>query len=299
MTTPPPTRFADGFVQPNRHITARLTAMLNLLLSAHGGGGTMSAASKGAERELFVNSFLSQVFPPHFRFGSGDITDSEENKSGQLDVVIEFPNLYSFPIWHSAPRLYLAEGVAVAIEIKSDLSNQWSEVEATAKNIKSLRRRFDDYRIRELADRYDAMNDGKSKLRAYELREAAACLTAPTEDIPLFVVGYNGWANAETLCKHLGNSQVDAVLQLDRQFFVARGSGTVVQDMGPMCLMIFLEFITNCLHVTPPQSSIFHYATQAESGGVAGSDQQEGPGTTNSGPSLRSDPVTRRRTPGS
>ncbi len=127
-----PTRFTDGRIQPNRHIMSRLDAMLALLLEAHGGGGTMSAASKGTERELFVNSFLSQVFPPHFRFGSGDITDSDENKSGQVDVVIEFPNLYSFPIWQSAPRLYLAEGVAVAIEIKSDLSNQWSEVESTA-----------------------------------------------------------------------------------------------------------------------------------------------------------------------
>src|SRR5262245_8045860 len=108
MATPSPTRFSNGHVRLNQHIMTRLEAMRTVLLSAHSGGGTMSEASKGNERELFVKSFLSQVFPPHFRFGSGDITDSEENKSGQIDVVIEYPNLYSFPMWQSAPRLYLA-----------------------------------------------------------------------------------------------------------------------------------------------------------------------------------------------
>jgi hypothetical protein len=262
MAKPTPTRFADGFVQPNRHIIARLEAMLAMLLEAHGGGSSMSAASKGRERERFVNSFLSQVFPPHFRFGSGDITDSAENKSGQIDVVIEYPNLYSFPILQSAPRLYLAEGVAVALEIKSDLSKQWPEIKATADKTKSLKRRFEDYRMREKADRYDAIGDDQSKLRAYELRQAASDLIAPPEDIPLFVVGYNGWANVETLTKHMNKSEVDAVLQLDNQFFVARGYDPVIQKMGPVCLMMFLEFITACLHHAPPQSTIFHYATR-------------------------------------
>jgi hypothetical protein len=266
MSKPTPTRFTDGFVQPNRHITKRLEAMLSLLLNAHGGGGTMSAASKGTERELFVNSFLSQVFPTHFRFGTGDITDSEENKSGQIDIVIEYPNLYSFPIWQSAPRLYLAEGVAVAIEVKSDLSSQWGEAEATAKKTKLLKRRFEDYRMRELADRYDALGDPQSKLRAYELREAALRLNAPPEEIPLFVVGYTGWANVETLSKRLNSSQVDAVLQLDNQFFVARGKDIAIANMKTICLMMFLEFITACLHVSPPQSNMFHYATQVKRG---------------------------------
>lgn len=262
MTQPPQTRFTDGFVRPNRHIITRLEAMLSLLLGAHGCGGTMSAASKGTERELFVHAFLSRMFPPHFRFGSGDITDSEENKSGQIDVVIEYPNLYSFPLCQCGPRLYLAEGVAVALEIKSDISKQWSEVETTAKNIKTLKRRFEGSRMREMADRCDISNYDQSKFRAFELREAASQLNVPPEAIPLFVVGYNGWANAETLQKNLNDSQVDAVLQLDNQFFVARGNDTVIQNMGPICLMMFLEFITTCLQDAPRQSHMFHYATQ-------------------------------------
>lgn len=264
MSEPTPTRFTGGIVQPNRHITARLDAMLGVLLEAHSGGRSMSAAAKGTEREVFINSFMSRVFPPHFRFGSGDITDSEERKSGQVDVVIEYPNLYSFPTLDPASRLYLAEGVAVALEIKSDLSKQWSEVETTARKTKSLKRRYKDSRMRELADRYDAIGGGQSQVRAYELRHAADQLTAPPEEIPLFVVGYSGWAKAETLQKRVNSSPVDAIIQLDRRFFVSREPELVIKDHGPMCLMMFLEFVTSCLSTEPPQTNIFHYGTQID-----------------------------------
>ena len=35
----------------------------------------MSSASKGSERESFVDDFLSKAMPTHFRFGSGDTSD--------------------------------------------------------------------------------------------------------------------------------------------------------------------------------------------------------------------------------
>ena len=110
-----------------------------MLLAAHAAGGKMSSASKGNERETFVSSFLRQVFPAHFRFGTGDITDSDERISGQVDVVVEYPNLYSFPVFEASPRLYLAEGVAATVEIKSDLSTQWSQVEKTASKLKKIK----------------------------------------------------------------------------------------------------------------------------------------------------------------
>ena len=133
------TRFdAGSFVRMNKHIDVRLGAMLNMLVGVHQGGGSLSSALKGAERELFVNSFLSQVFPPHFRFGSGDVIDSDERKSGQVDVVIDFPNLYSFPLFNDGPRLYLAVGVAAVLEIKSNVAKQWDQVLRTAEKVKSL-----------------------------------------------------------------------------------------------------------------------------------------------------------------
>ncbi|MEQ1828563.1 MAG: DUF6602 domain-containing protein [Pirellula sp.] len=62
---------------------SRLNAIFESLNSAYGGGGHMSSASKGVEREIFVKNVLQQVFPPHFRFSSGDIVDSNGNQSGK------------------------------------------------------------------------------------------------------------------------------------------------------------------------------------------------------------------------
>jgi hypothetical protein len=66
---------------------------------------------------------------PPFRFGSGDITDASGNRSGQLDVVIEYGNSITFPnILPKTPRLYLAEGVCAVVDVKSALSTHWNEV---------------------------------------------------------------------------------------------------------------------------------------------------------------------------
>ena len=64
--------------------------------------------------------------------------------------------------------------------------------------------------------------------------------------------------------KHLKESQVDAVLQLDNRFFCAREHETKIENLGPISLMMFLEFITTCLNQNPPQSHMFHYAKTVE-----------------------------------
>jgi hypothetical protein len=69
-----------------------------MLKGVHQAGDRLSNASKGNEREAFINGFLSQVLPPHFRFGSGDITDQHGARSGQLDIVVEYPFVPSLPI---------------------------------------------------------------------------------------------------------------------------------------------------------------------------------------------------------
>ena len=46
---------------------------------------SLSSSTKGTERELFVDEFLSKVLPPIYRFGTGDVTDLAGNKSGQLN----------------------------------------------------------------------------------------------------------------------------------------------------------------------------------------------------------------------
>jgi hypothetical protein len=95
----------------NKYIVDRLTGIHQMLMGAHRAGKPMSSSSKGSEREAFVDLFLSQVLTPQFRFGSGDATDQEGRRSGQLDVVVEYPFVPSLPIVGSMkPRLYLVEG---------------------------------------------------------------------------------------------------------------------------------------------------------------------------------------------
>lgn len=97
-------------------------------------------AAKGNEREVLVREFLEKVYPAPYRFGCGAITDADEQVSGQLDVIVEWPFFASFPAPLGINRLYLAESTAFVIEVKSNLSSQWGEVENTARQLRPLRR---------------------------------------------------------------------------------------------------------------------------------------------------------------
>jgi hypothetical protein len=157
----------------------RLSGIQQMLLGARAAGDPLSTATKGREREAFVNGFLAEVLPPHFRFGSGDAVDSEGRRSGQLDIVVEYPYLPSLPlVMGRSPRLYLAEGIVAVIEVKSDLASQWNEVEETAKQLRQLQRNY-----------------------GYEGGVSIGPRATPT--IPLFAVGYKGWSNFGKVQEHV------------------------------------------------------------------------------------------------
>src|SRR5262245_20005326 len=155
----------------NPHVRVRLEASLRLLTAAYEGGAGLSSATQGREREVFVQLFLAELLPTVHRFGSGDITDSSGSKTGQVDVVIEYPFL---PSLHSPglERLYVAEGVAAVLEVKSDLSKKWDEVRETAAAVKRLTR----------STQVTGMYGG-----------------SPPTKVPIFAVGYTGWRTIETL----------------------------------------------------------------------------------------------------
>jgi hypothetical protein len=111
-------------------------------MAQHAGGKGLPSATIGNERETLVGEFLEKVFPSKYRFGSGVITDSEENLSGQIDIVVELPLAPSFPMLLTRDRLYPAEAVGAVIEVKSDLSKQWDEVERTVEQVKRLNRKL-------------------------------------------------------------------------------------------------------------------------------------------------------------
>ena len=111
---------------PNTHVSQRLAGIHSQLMAAHQASIPMSNVTKGAERESFISQFLSKVLPPVYRFGTGDATDIDGNRSGQLDVVVEYPFGPTLPAVHGETRLYLAESIAAVIEVKSSLPAQCS-----------------------------------------------------------------------------------------------------------------------------------------------------------------------------
>ncbi|PDS69220.1 DUF6602 domain-containing protein [Rhizobium phaseoli] len=196
----------------NVHLLTRMAGIQQQLLAGHATGLSMSSSSKGREREEFINGFLSRVFPTSFRFGTGDITDTHGRRSGQLDVVIEYPFGPSLPaIGGGEVRLYLAESVAAVIEVKSNLQNQWQEVESTARQLSPLVREFG-----------GVISVGRPP---------------PEQRIPIVAVGYEGWKSLETLKSKVESSEIDAALIIDGGLFASK-SGIVATGASGMWAMI-------------------------------------------------------------
>lgn len=178
----------------NQHVKERPEGIQKMLMGAHQAGSRMTDASKGDEREAFINAFLSEILPPQFRFGSGDITDQSGKRSGQLDIVVEFPFVPSIPIVAGkSPRLYLAEGVLAVVEVKSNIREQWNEVLRTAESLSKLERSYGT----------GITFGAKAGSR-----------------IPLYAVGYDGWKRFSTLEKHLTQSEfVSGILVIKHGHF--------------------------------------------------------------------------------
>jgi hypothetical protein len=157
-------------------------------------------------------------------------------RSGQLDVVVEYPFAPSLPSVGSAKsRLYLAESIAAVIEVKSDASAQWQEALHTAKQLASLKRTF-----------------GATMTMGY----------SPKPGIPLFVVGYSGWSNLETLQSHLvEHPEVAGILIVDTGLFAAGkefGNPHATEPWALWGLIGLIHGITNGIQATSTRP--FNYA---------------------------------------
>ena len=173
-----------------------------MLMSVHAATVSSSTASKGTEREAFVRDFLANVLPSIYRFGTGDITDKNGERSGQVDVVVEYPHSPTLPLalGSSSTRLYLAEAAAAVIEIKSDISSQWDQVRQTATQLAKVKRTLNNWMIRE----------GQPL----------------GEQIPLFVVGYKGWTSMASLAAKLKDEQglgIWGILVVEHGLFMTAG----------------------------------------------------------------------------
>jgi hypothetical protein len=188
----------------NHHLLDRLEGIQKMLMGVHAAGASMSASSKGQERQQFIDHFLAHALPPIYRFGSGDATDASGHRSGQLDVVIEHPFAPNLPIGAGQPtRLYLAEAVAAVVEVKSDLAGQWEEAKRTANAVAPLRRNF-----------ALSMSMGQ----------------APSPTLPTYIVGYTGWKKIETLQAKLAECPAIAgILIIEDGLFCAKGCAAMVR----------------------------------------------------------------------
>lgn len=177
----------------------RLEGIQKILMGTYEAGIPLSSYSKGFERETFVRSFLSQVLPPLYRFGTGEVVDGSNVPSGQLDIVVETPFMPSLPLpgTESSPRLYPPEAVAVAIEIKSDISNEWDKLESAADKLAKFERKFG-----------AMMTMGELLTR-----------------IPYFAVAYKGPKKLQTLWDALKiRPSISGVLIVESKIFLARAS---------------------------------------------------------------------------
>jgi len=250
-----------------RFLRPRLEAIHKMLMAGFYGSGELSSASKGHERELFINTFLSHIFPPNYRFGSGDVIDGHSEKSGQVDIVIEYANFMSFPYLFGGPRLYLAEGVASAIETKSNLCVQWEEALATATKIKKLKRIFIPDRDKELAPMLERLNasahalgqPGTAHQVIYDTQSYPSVIVNekyPPQQIPVFIVGYKGWKNKEIINKklHSANGVVDAILTLDPLMYHSLSGAS---SQGVAALFQFIDGLFHYVQKSFMQAPMF------------------------------------------
>lgn len=272
----------------HKHLAPRLQAIYDNLMSSYQGGATVSSSTKGLERELFVQRFLRRSFPEVFRFGIGDITDVDENRSGQLDIVAEHPYFCSFPLWDDGPRLYLAENVAFVIEVKSNLKSQWEQALRSARAVKILRRYYaKDMKSRHLDTliymrdqiQVDAQHPDSVHIRAFFDSEVAKSQQlhkemneGPGSRVPFYAVGFKGWANARGLKERFdkavdpdGIRLIDGVLQLDKLWFrTLDDRGLEFAKAGLECLLYFLSKLEQHVldkHAHLPMSQTYHSGT--------------------------------------
>jgi hypothetical protein len=247
----------------NPIIESRLAGMRKMVLAGYESGEALSSATKGHEREAFVNGFLSQVFSTSYRFGTGDITSTDNIRSGQVDIVVESPFWYSLPAFPEGPRLYMAEGVAAVIEVKSDLTKQWDEAVATADKVKQVKRRYDHHicnylqafitEINEILKTIEPTDPSRKMLENTRTELVRSINTKYldsyfipanfAETIPCYVVGFKTWKQLDTIeRKLLSTTSIDGVVCLDAPAALFKNGDNSLRIINDeLMLMVFLD----------------------------------------------------------
>ena len=147
----------------------------------------------------------------------------EGNCSGQMDVVIENAFLPSLPSGIPSERLYLAEGVATVLEIKSPFPAR-DDIKGIIERLNQLQRRW-----------------GNCIFRAEK----------PPQEIPYYVVSYTGPKSESSGKSFLTETNAYGLLIIEHQLFAHRGPNGCWARKGPEALWEFVccfyEHTTNLI----------------------------------------------------
>ena len=163
---------------------------------------------KGYGREALAGEFLKTHLPDQIDILTGEIIDTEDLRSGQIDIILQSKKSPRIPLWGNIHLSY-ADSVIAAIEVKSDLNKNHL--------IKSL----------------DASAKLKKLKREVELIGRKSMV--PLNHIPYIVFAYTG-SEVETLLKNINhygsrnrikpNDYVpDMIVVLDKDYYVCRNDG--------------------------------------------------------------------------
>lgn len=178
----------------------------------------------GNERELLIEALLKRALPSNIRYGSGVIMDSRGYRTGQVDIVLECQNSFSLPITSGKQRLYFADTVAAAIEVKSDLNKQKVEAFVQNHSVKKLFRK-------------------KTKEDFIDQNEYT---------VPSYIIAFKG-AKTETIdkwvyqeCREKRQFFPTGILCLEPAYFYAfEPNGDIIKSSGSWAVFAFLCSLSN------------------------------------------------------
>jgi hypothetical protein len=166
----------------NPAILAFLNGAHERLRAAFLASAELSNATKGSLREIGLQSAIEYSLPPIARLYSGDVVDADGNQTGQLDGIVVHASSPALGFREGDPRIVLAEGVLGVIEVKSDLSKQWSQVERTWEKLRKIRRPLP-----------------VAGFVGQQFLWGQANMPPSEHAIALFVIGEKAWAHPKTL----------------------------------------------------------------------------------------------------
>lgn len=193
-------------MDPVSLFSSKLKNIHTVLMQAYENTNGFTTPVQGDEREVVIRELLALVLPQSYRLGKGPIIDSSGAETGQVDAVFEKPFSLSFPISSDTNRLYLADSVAAAFEIKSNLYQQADASMAKVAEIKTLLRKPTEGPI----ILYDEIF------------------------VPVFVIGFKGYKKIDSVLeKFFPNAraadQVNGVLIIEDGVFVGHSPMRVVE----------------------------------------------------------------------